>query len=332
MLALLPATASAQRGGSPPPVVEPPPPGTQTVTPGFDLAHTFYSAEPAARPPLGLAWRADLETSYPVVAGGLVYLQGNSVVRVFDVATGQPRFDAQTGDGTDGVPAIAGDRLYVLGPCRAHAFDRRSGAPIWALDDQGCTGGGGYRASLHGRRVTGGEYFLEAETGARIPGRAAPDVIAGDVGLAREGMALVARELGGGAELWRVTLPDTFSGTSGALAAAGEAVLWRAGDRLYTLDRRSGREIWSGRLEGAGGHIGHGGIDHGSSTRKRYVRLGAGRLAGRAGRYRATFGIRTVARLRRGEFVALCVRGIHRHGMSYGDRLDRGCGARSVRF
>ena len=598
-LAILPAKAVAQVGvptpvptltpqpdpgppsAAPPPVVEPPPPGTQTITRGFDLAHTFYSAEPAAKPPFGIVWKADLggsissplvadgrvfvsvsrlsgygaavvaldaasgrelwrydnadqpyfsmglaygdgivvavdpngrlhgldaatgarrwlqegarsSGSHPLVANGLVYLQGNGQVDVYDLATGSPRFEIGMGDGTDGLPAIAGDRLYVLAACTAHAFDRRDGNRIWRLDDRGCSGGGGDIASLYKRRVIGDEFFLDAETGARIPDRRPVRVVAGDVGVAPEGDAIVGRDMETGAQLWAFKKPDDlyFDGGS-ALAAAGDTVFWRVGQRLMTLDRRTGAPGWVGRVTSSPAQHGIGGIEpdfaigdgvvlvpvggrlwalsgsagdvppqvtakrtdakgaiiYGSPVRiegqltseglafshpvslmhdewpfrgyrparrrqveveqtyafsleprrntvyrvevpqahskpiavvvlprfrtrrldnspgdfgrlrvdvrvprsvrlagrtlgmyvgrgamKRYTRLGVGRVSGRRGRYRATFTFRTVSRMGRRDFIALCVRGIHRQGMSFGDRLDRSCGAARVRF
>lgn len=568
----------------PPPVVDPPPPGTQTVTRGFDLAHSFYSAEPAAHPPFGVAWKAAFggavssplvaggrafvsvadnprsygqrvvaleaatgrelwqrpfgatyfsvmlgygdgtlvvadrdsglhaldpgsgevrwsrkleghNSSYPIVAGGLIYVQGNNVVRAFDLATGEPRLESQLGDGTNGEPAVVGDRMYVLAACNAYALNRLTGERIWQ-GAGGCSGGGGSIATVAGRRVMGpssreGDFFLDAETGARIPGRVPSQVAAGDVGIGNEAEGVVARSLESGAQLWTFAPPGALGSTYGsALAAAGETVLWRYGSVVYALDRRTGRPTWSGRLTGAGEHIGHGGIDQdfaigdgvvlvpghhnlwalranapdpapevtarlepntpvvfgtrvklsgkltssgiaythavsllsdawpfrgyaparrkdvtldsdyeftirpqrntvvrveasgsvskahgivvlpryatrrldrnpgrfgrlavtvrvpravrlrgrtvgvylGRRARKRYTRLGAGRLSGGRGRYRSTFGFTTVRRMGARDFIVVCVRGIHRHGMSYGDRLDRSCGAAGVRF
>jgi outer membrane protein assembly factor BamB len=569
-----------------PPAVEPPPPGTQTVTQGFDLAHSFYSAEPAARPPFGVVWRKDFggppsspliaggrafvstskgdregaalialdaasgrelwratistvsfamylgygdgvlvgadsngklhafdaatgthrwtrefsytNSSHPVVAGGLVYLQSNSDVLVFDLGSGEERFRAKLGDGTAGVPAISGDRLYVLGSCRAGAFDRRDGRMIWTLDDRGCTGGGGARAVLHGRRVVGSEeFFLDAENGARLGGRQPVAVAAGDVGIADgpQNQGISAFNLDSGAPLWRYEPDAGASGSygsvgSGALAAAGETVLWRYGHILHAFDRRTGALGWRGRLaftdshgQGTGNQdfaIGDGVVlvplgsslyalsanapdvppkltvrrlgtgplifagpgtrisgrvtseglayDHpltleaspfpyrgfrrkatkplvtdgtfnlgvkpslntvyrvsipgarpktfglvvlprmsskrldrstGSvgrmrlnvrvprsvriaghtvglyvarGARRRFVRLGSGRLRGRRGRYSATFSFAIVSRIGERDFIATCVRGIHRKGMSFGDRLDRGCGRVNIRF
>ena len=559
-------------------MVEPPAPGAQTITRGFDLAHSFYSSEPAATPPLGVAWVADLggvvssplvadgrvfasvseadgsygativaldaatgrelwrvpidtiyfsvslgyeggrliaadsggklygfdattgaqqwvaqsPRGYPVVAHGLVYVQGSNSVHVFDAATGAKRFEAPLSDGTDGVPAISGDRLFVLGRCRAGAFDRRSGSRIWLLDDQGCTGGGGLLTSLYRRRVIGEKYFLDADNGARIPGATPVSVIAGDVGVTLAGQGLEARNLGTGEVIWTFAPAGAYSPDGRtALAAANDTVLWRSGSLLHALERRTGKEVWAGYLDPSkDGHIGFGGIDqdfaigsglvvlpvykriwalsgavkdppptievdskktalvtygrpasftaivrstglaqlyavqvdqdqwppgnfkrvssksvardtavtvapkpernsvfrigvasgnsetvgaivvpryssrrldgggprigrvrlgvnvpsnvrlHGKTAgayvarpaTKRYVRLGAGRLTGRRGAFSTTFAFRTVARLRRGEFITFCVRDVDRQGMSFGDRLDRRCGASRVRF
>ena len=598
-LALLPATATAQvpvptptivptaepepdPTPPPPPVVEPPPPGTETVTRGFDLAHTYYSAEPAATPPFGPVWSAsfpgpvssplvaggrafasvaDLSTqgaaavvaldaasgrelwrtslpgiptvaflgygdgtvmaadmrgglyaldaasgatrwtqkvgdhnfSPPVVAGGLVYLQGSDIVRAFDLGSGAPRFTADLGDGGDGAPAIAGDRLYAVAPCVAAAFDRRDGRPIWRLDDRGCSSGGGLPVSLHKRRVLGyNAYFLDAETGARAGERPALSVLAGDIGIGGAPGGLTAYDIETGAKLWSFVAPFKLppGERTGAIAGADETILTRTGPLLYGIDRRTGKLTWTGRLPVEEQHgslsaafyqdfaIGNGvvlvpfqnelwalsanakdpppsvkldrpprspitygdklrfegkvatrGLDYpydvslrqnpwpfrrdrhvgtevktsgkfvldvrparnsllrltvnghvaktlpvvvlprvssrrldhspGSTGRlrvtvrvpravrlrgatvasylgrgkaKRFELLGRGRLSGRRGRFTATYAFRTISGLGKKDFAAICVRGIHRRGMSFGDRLDRSCGAASVRF
>lgn len=62
-----------------------------------------------------------------------------------------------------------------------------------------------------------------------------------------------------------------------------------------------------------------------------YRRLAAGRLSGGRGTFRANVRFRPISPNSKDLFV-LCVRGIHRQGMSFGDALDRGCGAAAVRL
>jgi outer membrane protein assembly factor BamB len=65
---------------------------------------------------------------------------------------------------------------------------------------------------------------------------------------------------------------------------------------------------------------------------KRYRRLAATHLSGRRGSFKATMRFQALAHVGARDFVALCVRGLLRHGIGFGDRLDRRCGAATVRF
>jgi outer membrane protein assembly factor BamB len=70
----------------------------------------------------------------------------------------------------------------------------------------------------------------------------------------------------------------------------------------------------------------------GSPKRHRYLRLGAGRLNGRDGHFASRISFKLEHHVGASDFVTACFAGIYKQGMSFGDRLDRDCGASRIRF
>jgi hypothetical protein len=70
----------------------------------------------------------------------------------------------------------------------------------------------------------------------------------------------------------------------------------------------------------------------GRAAGKRYQLLGTGRLEGHRGRFAAAFAFKLAHHVAKKDFVIACFAGLYRQGMSYGDRLDRRCGAAKIKF
>jgi outer membrane protein assembly factor BamB len=70
----------------------------------------------------------------------------------------------------------------------------------------------------------------------------------------------------------------------------------------------------------------------GRAASKRYERLGSGRLSGQDGRFAASLHFKLEKHVGKKDFVSACLAGLYRQGMSFGDRLDRHCGAATIRF
>jgi hypothetical protein len=70
----------------------------------------------------------------------------------------------------------------------------------------------------------------------------------------------------------------------------------------------------------------------GRGAGKVYQLLGTGRLKGHGGRFAAGFAFKLAHHVAKKDFVTACFAGLYRQGMSYGDRLDRRCGAATIKF
>jgi outer membrane protein assembly factor BamB len=64
----------------------------------------------------------------------------------------------------------------------------------------------------------------------------------------------------------------------------------------------------------------------------RYLRLGAGLLTGGNGHFAARLAFKLEQHVAASDFVTACFAGIHKQGMSFGDALDKRCGAEQIRF
>jgi hypothetical protein len=70
----------------------------------------------------------------------------------------------------------------------------------------------------------------------------------------------------------------------------------------------------------------------GVAKRRQYLWLGTGTLKGGSGHFTAQFPFDLQHKVGRNDFVVACFVGIYKQGMSFGDSLDRRCGAKQIRF
>ncbi len=138
---------SSEASGPPPGSAPPPDPSTASSY-LINTAHTGAISDPALRPPLVRAWAVDLNgdawpmrtTSYPLVAGGLVYTlvgaqqppEPNSSIVALDVATGATVWGPVDGHGAF-THALDGGRLFTLcADGTVRAYDASTGAALWS--------------------------------------------------------------------------------------------------------------------------------------------------------------------------------------------------------
>jgi outer membrane protein assembly factor BamB len=102
-----------------------------------DPEHTGYRADVAGPTDPSLAWRfatcARLDESPPVVAGGSVYLGGDSL-RAFDAATGELQWEVDD-LASPTAPVVTDDTVYFAGRDLT-AVDRTDGTVVWRDERQ----------------------------------------------------------------------------------------------------------------------------------------------------------------------------------------------------
>jgi outer membrane protein assembly factor BamB len=70
----------------------------------------------------------------------------------------------------------------------------------------------------------------------------------------------------------------------------------------------------------------------GRAKTKHYELLGTGRLKGKSGTFKASFEFKLAKHVGKKDFVTACFSDLYRQNMSYGDKLDRRCGAPKIPF
>lgn len=191
----------------------------------------------------------------PVVVGDTLYVQGGNL-RAYATSDGSLRYSVGLDGGGSGSAAIAGDRLFTRTGCTDFAFDRLTGARIWAMNPNRCSGGGGATPTLYRDRVT----FPGASTG--VDSRAAADgaplsapalrLVDGDVGIADPRASgqrqFPVLDLLTGEKLWSVG-GGSFVGLPESLVAVSTQVA-KSADEIRLSDLRTGRLQWSARIAG----------------------------------------------------------------------------------
>lgn len=202
-----------------------------------------------------VVWSKQLDqyafSSPPVADGGVLYVAGagsGGTLYALAAATGQELWRQSVSNGDHSSPVVTADRVHVSYACgRTHAFDRRTGLPVWDRTTT-CGGGGGKTAVLHEDRLyVRDDQFgavLDARTGSELDvftDRTAPAFHAGTGFFVRDGR-LEAEEAASGRPLW-------VSGVSGLVTppvvAAGHVYVGGPG-RLYAFDEADGRLVWQG--------------------------------------------------------------------------------------
>lgn len=126
-------------------------------------------------PPAGILERTiDVDSgvrSGPVVAGGLIYIGGQSRILAIEADTGELAWESPASGPVHGVPAIAGGRLY-LGNLnkRVFALDAATGEEVWTFaGDSPFPGTMAIEDGIVYAASRGGNvHALDAETGRRL--------------------------------------------------------------------------------------------------------------------------------------------------------------------
>jgi outer membrane protein assembly factor BamB len=185
----------------------------------------------------------------PVVAGDLVIAQGQGLFAV-DAASGALRWKGGTRDGTNGEPAVVGDRVYQAGGCTIAAADRRNGVLLWNRNN-GCGGGGGGRVvTWRDEAIASGlstEYGpLAALDGTDRPG-ALVRAIGGDIGL-REKDELQAVDVATGKVRWRVGTGSAFAQYGRPAIFGGTVLRAQFSGPIEARRLSDGKLLWAARL------------------------------------------------------------------------------------
>jgi outer membrane protein assembly factor BamB len=196
------------------------------------------------RPVLAVAWKVPLGSGYSGVvgAGGRLVTawaaEGQDWVGAFDAATGRllwraplgPTYGGHDGshDGPIATPALAGDRVVMLGPRGVlGAWGLADGRELWRLD-------------------------LVAVEGVETPlyGFASSPLVVGDLVVVEHGVkgghVVAAYELTGGARRWQAGGEDVVEYRSPVVAelAGRPQVVALGGKRLLGLDPATGEVLW----------------------------------------------------------------------------------------
>ena len=234
--------------------------------PGFDGAVRDARLFAGADPALSVGWNVKIGSGYsaPVVAGGRVaamFADGDAdYLAAFDVATGDELWRyriSETYAGHDGshdgpisTPTMAGERIYGLGAWgHLFALDAADGQEIWVthlVDDIGAEKPW-YGFTSSPRMVDGvlivllSQIPLDPDEPAEEQAEAKP----------RKAMAVAGFDPATGKPLWIVGDDHVEYDSATPATLAGVPQLLAAGkSRLYSLEARTGRILWSFEHEG----------------------------------------------------------------------------------
>lgn len=223
-------------GATPPPVVLPPPvANADWPQPGGNPAHDM--GQLAARPTLAQVWETDIGAgggyrqkllASPVVADGIVYtMDARARVRAFDLATGTPRWRAETrgkhvrSTNVGGGLGIADGVLYAAtGLGELVALDAAHGTERWGTD-----------------------------LGA--PARSGPTVVAGRAFVTTIDDQVRALDTAHGQALWSYQASNAVTALLGEPAPAyadGLVVAGFASGEIATLRADTGNVVWTDTL------------------------------------------------------------------------------------
>ncbi|MEA2125260.1 MAG: PQQ-like domain, partial [Solirubrobacteraceae bacterium] len=196
----------------------------------------------------------------PVVAGGrLIVGTAAGALAAYQATSGALAWSADTGI-AGSRPAVAGNRAYATGHCRAVAIATTTGLPVWTTGT--CATDTGTRTLLSDLLVfaeDGGIY--QAQDGALVAPTFGPGTIGGGLVFASPlgtGPAtLAARDAASFAPRWSWAPP--LPGRMALRPAVTEGTVWQVVDTgadgllLGALDAATGDERWTGFLPQAAG-------------------------------------------------------------------------------
>jgi outer membrane protein assembly factor BamB len=106
--------------------------GSAAVAYQINAAHSGFQVDAALTPPLALAWSVDLggPPSYPLIAGGRVFVVANAQLMALDAASGNRLWTAMLASPW-GAPAWDGGTVFVTDDSGLAAYDDAAGRPLW---------------------------------------------------------------------------------------------------------------------------------------------------------------------------------------------------------
>ncbi|MFD8783939.1 PQQ-binding-like beta-propeller repeat protein [Kitasatospora sp. NPDC059599] len=222
-----------------------------------------WSRAVGAAPPVDAldGWQLANSGGWPLASGdGVVCVVSTSGVHVLDAATGEPRWEAPLPDWDESAwqqqPVVGGGSVFTAHGTSLHCHDAASGALRWSSDP----GASGVLALAGDTVYTAGRYggilAYDAHGGER---RWAQDAVAavGDAPVVHQGVVHV-RQTDPGATSSTVFALDAATGrvlwqrgrlpVAGPLSVADRSVCLLSGDRLTTLDTRTGDTMWTANV------------------------------------------------------------------------------------
>src|SRR4051794_26746498 len=230
--------------------------GGRIFTTGWDGVVRAFSASNGAA-----LWTRRLSDTYsltagPVATGGIVYVTIGGNVFAFKESDGSKVWET-SGNGTENIPAVTADRVYIAYACATvYAFNRSDGKRVWEHPGR-CSGGGGSTPSVFGSRLYVPEERLVVDTATgkgagTFPGDWTP-IFARGTGLFLRAGRFTAVDMASGKVRWRYK--SHFYWTSAAWriqpVAVGHTVYGvNTEGRLYALGLEDGGKRWGAWIPG----------------------------------------------------------------------------------
>lgn len=216
----------------------------------FDGTVSAYNAATGAQ-----AWVTTTSdfSGEPVVAGGLVWIQGSGDVYGLSESTGAVEADSGYLDGDGAAPAVNGSGVYLSTGCQTQARLSLSGTTVWK-DNDGCSGGGGGSTALWDSQMYGGagNEILAQSSGKLLGTFAGVPAFSGTTGFFAAGKTLAALDVAKKeTPVWSATLPSAVA----AGPVATQAAVWVAtsASKLVALNPATGAVLDSYKLPGVPG-------------------------------------------------------------------------------
>ncbi len=249
---------------------------SKTTLPGKreDVGRVEHGLEPpkGRRPDVVLP-PAVANAAWPQPGGNPAHNMGN----LQSAAVLRPAFSVSLGQGggyrrkITAVPVVFGGRIYTMDSAGLiHAFDARSGGPLWQFDtkgknERGSNVGGGLAVAegrLHATTGRGDVIALDAVKGGVVwrrtldlPVRSSPMIADGRVFVVTIGQRLVALAADDGRELWshqaRAVATSVLAAPAPAYAAGFVFAGFGSGD-VAALRAETGDVVWSDSIPALG--------------------------------------------------------------------------------
>ena len=198
-----------------------------------DLNHTGYSTSQVPDDP-SVHWTFQAVNGFessPVVAYGMVFI-GSDDHNVYALKedTGELVWNFTTGRSVRATPSIADGRIFFGSwDGRFYALDAYTGNPLWIFDRPSKENDRAYYDSSPAVDVIEGMVY----TGAQVSNPAIDD----------KHQEFFCLNMTTGEMIWNMTDPNRAAQQSSP-AVSGDAVIISLGERVLSLDKRTGQRIW----------------------------------------------------------------------------------------